>query len=175
MSDHEPRFIQNVAEMRRAFDQVFAAPALPPADDREAFLAIRVAGRPFVLRVAELRRLEPSRKIVSLPGGTATLLGLAGIQGRLTPVYSLAEILELGASIGESCWIAVCGQEPELLGLSFEEFERYLQVPRTALVLGAAEAGLALPQAVREAETVRPILHLPAILAQIRQRVGVSS
>jgi len=165
--------LQNVAELRQAFDQAFAVPTQLPVSNLEAFLAIGVAGRPFVLRVADLSRLEPSRKIVALPGSAAAILGLAGVQGRLTPIYSLAELLGLGTTPGESRWVAVCGRE-ELLGLSFEDFEGFLQIPRTEIVDGAGErSGVPMLQAVRGAGAVRPIIHLPSILAEVRKRVGI--
>lgn len=175
MNSQRPRILENVAELRETFDQAFAVPAQPPVSNLDAFLAIRVAGRPFVLRVAELSRLEPSRKIVPLPGSPAALLGLAGIQGRLTPVYSLAETLGLGTSPGVGRWIAVCGRE-ELLGLNFEDFEGFLQIPRTEIVVAAGErTGIPMPQAIRAAGAVRPIIHLPSILAEVRRRVGIAS
>lgn len=175
MSEAAPRFVQNVADLRQAFDQAFAIAAQPSVSDIDAFLAIRVAGRPFVMRVAELRRLENGRKIVPLPGGPQTLLGLAGIQGRLTPVYSLAGILGLDTPAAARRWIVVCaGEDP--LGLAFDEFEGFLQIPRSEIIDGSeGSAGKPAQQAIRGAGAVRAILHVSSLVEKVRNQVRATS
>jgi chemotaxis signal transduction protein len=183
MTEPGHRFLENVETLRRAFDQTFATPAPGPAADAEEFLAIRVATRPFALRAAELTRIEARRKVVALPAGVPDLLGLAGVQGKLVPIYSLAALLGFGPDSpspprergkGERAgWIAVCGRD-ELLGLAFDTLEGYLRVsPPDLLSVGeAGPAGPQVRQAVREAETVRYVVHVPAIQALIRRHAG---
>ena len=172
----QTRRLGSVEEMRRAFDDVFAAPAYAPTADVDDFLTIRVGGRPFVLRVVELVRIEIGCKIVALPADNLWLLGLASIQGKLIPVYDLELALGFGRAPGEKNWIAICGRE-EPLGLAFDTFEGYFRVPRTEIFgVGPSEhAQKHQQQAVRDAGEVRPVVHLPSILAAIRARVSSHS
>ncbi|VTR92559.1 chemotaxis protein : Putative chemotaxis signal transduction protein CheW OS=Actinoplanes friuliensis DSM 7358 GN=AFR_25675 PE=4 SV=1: CheW [Gemmata massiliana] len=166
-----PDLRDDVEQMRRSFDQVFAAPDPPPAGERDDFVAVRVGGRPFALRVAELVRIEAGRKIVALPGGDPWLLGLAACQGKLIPVYSLE--LALGdRTTGENTWLGICGRE-DPLGLAFGALEGYFRVPR-ADVYGPGEAGSQQNDAHRSVSiggALRTVVHLPSVLAAIRERV----
>lgn len=175
------------AQLRQEFDAAFALPPSPPASDLESFLAIRVAGQPFSLRVRQLRRLEAAGKIVTLPGAAAALIGLTGVQGRLTPVYALAAILGVGSTPGNGSspassssanaarWIAVCGQT-DLLGLCFDGYEGFVQVRTAELLWDATSPVSALTAgAIRAGEALRPIIDLERVQADIRKRVQFPS
>jgi len=172
-SEKRTRVALNAGEMRQAFDQVFAAPDLIETTDYDDFLAIRVGRRPFALRVTELARIEVGRKIVALPGGDTWLLGLANSQGKLTPVYSLEFALGFDRTISQKNWLAICGRE-EQLGLVFDALEGYLRIPRKDIFsTGAAESKRKHDQyTVRGGGELRPVVHLPSIVAAVRERVS---
>ena len=160
----------DAAEMRRAFDQTFAAPEPPPAGASDDFLAVRVGGHPLALRVLELARVETRRKVVALPGSDPWLLGLVTALGKVVPVYSLELVLGLPATPAAKPWLAVCGREAQF-GLAFDALEGYFRVPR-ADVLGATDPQAYARQAVRAAGTLWPVVALPAVAAAIRERAA---
>jgi chemotaxis signal transduction protein len=170
------RWREHVEEMRRAFDLAFAAPVAAPVADLDDFIAIRVGARPLAFRVVELVRLEVGCKVVALPTDNPWLRGLATIQGKLIPVYDLELALGFGQAPGERSWLALCGRE-EPFGLAFDALEGYFRVSRTEILgIGTAESAQKREhQAVRGAGEVRPVVHLPSILAAIRARVSSHS
>jgi chemotaxis signal transduction protein len=161
-------FRTNAAEMRRAFDQTFAAPEPPPAGESDDFLAVRVGGRPFALPVLELVRIESRRKVVALPGSNPWLLGLASTQGKVVPVFSLELVLDLPATPAAKPWLAICSRE-EPFGLAFEALEGYARTPR-AEVLGAT--GPDAHRAVRAVGALRPVVSLAAVTAAVRGKIS---
>lgn len=117
---------RNAAEsLRREFDDRFTAPHPAPPGPHEDVVAIRVGGRTWGLRVAELLRIEPLKAIVPLPSETPFLLGLAGVQGRLTAVYSLAGLLGLPPEA--SRWLALY-RDDESFALAIGKVEGYRQI-----------------------------------------------
>jgi len=148
--------------LRDAFDLSFAAPRAEATADAEALLAVRVAGRAYALRIGELAGLVPSRRIVPLPAPAPELIGLAGVRGGLVPVYSLGVLLGHGRDAER--WLALCGGQ-DLLGLSFEEMEDRLQVPRSEQHASAAENTTPhVREVARWAGAVRPIVSVASIL-----------
>jgi chemotaxis signal transduction protein len=122
-----------VEDLRRTFDQAFAA--TPPGTPLETLdlLAIRIGGDPYALKVSELTGLVWSKKIVSLPSSRAELVGIAGIRGSLVSVYSLAVLLGYGSGPSSSVrWLALSGG-PDPIALAFEELEGFLRVNVTDL------------------------------------------
>lgn len=84
---------RRLEELRRAFDDSFALPALPQDVDQEDMLGIRVGSLHFAVRVNDLAGVHACRKIVALPESVDGLLGVVGLRGRLVAVYDLAELL----------------------------------------------------------------------------------
>lgn len=156
------------AEMRRAFDQTFAAPEPPPAGETDDFLMVRVGGRPYALRVLELVRIEGQRKVLSLPGSSPWLLGLASAQGKIVPVYSLELVLGLPATTAVKTWLAICGREVQF-GLAFDVLEDYVRIPRSE-IFGAAEPNA--QQAIRAAGALWPIVSLTSVTAAVRGHIS---
>ena len=171
MSQSEKFYSLNAADLRESFDQMFAAPVRPASDALESFLAIRVAGKPFALRLSELARMESTANVVPLPGSSSALLGLASIQGRLTPVFGLPQLLGLGTTQQAGQWIAVCSRE-EPWGVSVEELEGYLQIPKSEVL--RVSGNQAMPHAVQGKGAIRPVLQIASLLAEVRKQIGVS-
>lgn len=122
-----PRIEERAAALRRAFDAAFAAPPAGARDAMQDFLAIRVAGDPFAVRVASVSRLAAIPKIVSVPSQRRSVLGVAAIRGALVSVHGLAALLGYASDGGDARWIAIAGNE--MVGLAFHELDGFLRVP----------------------------------------------
>jgi chemotaxis signal transduction protein len=161
--------LADAAEMRRAFDETFAAPEPLAAGECDDFLSVLVGGHSFALPVRELARIEGRRTVVALPGSNPWLLGLASTQGRVVPVFSLELVLGLSATAAAKPWLAICGRE-ELFGLAFEVLEGYARIPR-ADILGAE--GAESQRAVSVGGSIRPVVAVASITAAIRGKIPV--
>ena len=84
---------QKAAALRAAFDRSFAEAADAGRAPHLDFLAIRVAGDPYALRLSEVASLHVDSKRVRAPSLLPELSGLASFRGVLTPVYDLAALL----------------------------------------------------------------------------------
>ncbi len=151
--------------MRQAFDEAFAR----PREEREAtigMLILRVRTTELACSLEGLAGFEVDRRLVPLVGGPPGLLGLAGVRGKLVPVYSLAALLGLGDETGR--WLALArGAEP--VALSFHGLERFLRVPRTAVHLGQPASGVAhhISGLLRVGSGSYNLLDLPSVLAAV--------
>lgn len=123
---------EKAAELRRAFDEARAIPFSERAEQAENLLAIRISGDAYAIKVSEIAGLATGRKIIPLPGPIPELLGLAGIRGKLVPVYNLTALLGYSSDAEQPGWLALCGTE-ECFALAFHEFEGYLRVARGEL------------------------------------------
>jgi len=166
-------FSHTLDDLRRAFDQAFAVPP-PPLAALESLLVIAVDGASFALPIGELASLEARRKIVALPLDAPAFLGLAGIQGRLVPVYSLASLLGYtGQGADAGCWLAVCGAG-DPVGLAFTGLTGYVRVACSEVsALSEAERGRGHVQGVlRLAAEMCYVLSVPSLLAEINRRAS---
>jgi purine-binding chemotaxis protein CheW len=157
-----------VAELRRAFDEAFAAPRAAPDPEHLDVLAVRVGGAPFALPIGALTGIAPRAKLLSLPGGVPGLLGLSGLKGAVVPVYGLAALLGLPAD-DRWRWLAL-RQGP--LALAFDELERFLRVPRDAVHPLAPGAGSRehVKEALRLEGTLLPLVDLDSVVSHIERR-----
>lgn len=159
------------AELRRRFDESFALAPTTDAPRSEDFLAVRIAGAPFALRRIDVSGLLAGRKPVKLPSACPEFLGVVGFRGLIVPVYSLRVLL--GYPRHENLRWAVLAASGDCLGLAFDEYEGYLQIP-SSQVAPADQPGM-MPQHVRDVarhgESARPILDISSIVDAIRRRI----
>lgn len=165
--EHE-RLEERVRKLRDGFDLAFAAPIAAERGARIDFLAIRVGGDPYALRLSELLGLAADKKIVPTPSGERALLGLAGFRGSVTPVFDLARLLGYPPANAPR-WIVLAGERAQV-GLSFETFESHLRVESSALLEKSADERPGLRGAMRDADITRPILHSKTLLSMIEER-----
>jgi purine-binding chemotaxis protein CheW len=124
--------VLDAAELRRRFDESFAAPPAARAADLERLLLLRIAGEGYALALAEVAGLAAGRTITRIPSRIPEVLGLAALRGIIFPVLDLAALLGHGGSGGQPRWLVIVrGLEP--LALGFDGFERYLELPRAEL------------------------------------------
>jgi chemotaxis signal transduction protein len=162
------------AELRTAFDRARAVPFASEAAGRiESFLAIRVCGDAYAIRISEISGLANDRKIVPLPGAISELIGVAGIRGTLIAVYSLASLLGYGAEAVPGRWLALCGAG-EPVALAFSQFEGYVMVPtqQVCAAEGKDEIRTHVTHVVHAADVVRAVISIPLIREVIQKRCG---
>ncbi|WP_438010991.1 chemotaxis protein CheW [Sorangium sp. So ce321] len=165
---------ERLAELRRAFDASFAAPAEARPEEPARGLAIRAGDRRLVARVDELAAVEPCRRIVPLAGGPPGLLGLAGLRGRLVAVYDLAALVggrpRAGVAGPAPRWLLVCAEHPEI-ALAIDELEGHA---RFSCADVRPDDGVDAGEHVREAVDVdgapRGLLRVPAVAATVLRR-----
>jgi purine-binding chemotaxis protein CheW len=162
---------QKVATLRQAFDQSFARDAGGPQRSQLDFLAIRVAGDPYAIRLSEVQSLHADRKLVAAPSLLPELLGVCGFRSVLTPVYDLAQLFGYGPRPTARWLVIAAGAAP--ISFAFEDFDSHLRVslesvsaPETSSAVTAAVGG-----AVRNAGSTLPLLHLPSLVGAIAQRI----
>lgn len=136
----------------------------------ENLLAIRVAGDPYALRLGELTGLHVCPKVIPLPTGVSSLLGIAGFRGILVPVYDLRVLLGYPRA-GSPRWVALAHEE-SAVGLAFDALEGQLRVARDAITLRSGGAPATFVREVVSADAVvRPVVHVPSVLDVITQRM----
>jgi chemotaxis signal transduction protein len=162
------------ALLRRQFDESFARPHRPPPAPHVDLLAIRLGGRPHALRQDQVSGLFAGRPVVALPSSQPQLLGLAGVRGVLVPVFALAALVGADAPGERPHWLVLCGRD-EPVGLAFQDLDRCVRVPLTAIHRGGAGSSLAGADgatahtiALVEGEPL-VLLDVPEILADLRR------
>jgi chemotaxis signal transduction protein len=171
-------------ELRRLFDQAFAAPpALQGRAEGQGLILIQVAGVRHALRVSELVAIAKGRPVTPVPSRAPGLLGLTGFRGSVVPVYGLAALLRLGQRVGGTPaadevpgWLAVARAGGELVALAFETLDRYAAISAESFrTLGGGDrhgGGAAVRQAVTwEGETAL-VIELAALLSSLRQGIA---
>ncbi len=165
--------------LRREFDDSFALAPRTHAQAMESLLAIRVHGQPYALRVSDIDGLHADRRVVPLPLQAAHLLGVASFRGRIAPVYDLAALCGYSRAPSSRWLVLLRFREP--VALAFETFERHFSVsPQDIMVAQSADlathpAGAAhVSHAIRHDDTVRPIIQLQLLLADIAQHCDLS-
>jgi purine-binding chemotaxis protein CheW len=160
--------LERLARLRDTFDHAFAEAPSTGAAQNETLLLMRVGGRPFVLRLAELAGFQRRRKMARLPGKRPHLLGLSGIRGKVVAVFDLASLVGCGHASEGWRWLALASPK-ELVGFACDEFEGYLQVPRNELYLMGEQKLRAVVSVGGEA---RGVVDLGSILTQMGNAVG---
>lgn len=156
-----------VEELRREFDAAFSLPLREAARDTEDLLEIRVAGRPYALRVAELGGVSAGNRITPVPSGQAALLGLVGIRGVLVPVFDLARLLGESAPDEVPRWVALSrGDSP--VGLAFAAVEGHVPVGPDALQASEGASHALVSQLVRSEAGLRPVVSVGRVLSLLR-------
>lgn len=168
--------VTDAAQLRQAFDSTFATPQSLTTGEIENLLMIRIAGDPYAIRLLDIAEIISGRSVVSVPTTTPDLLGLAGVQGGIVPVFSLSSLLGYGLETDPPRWMIICGsEEPFALGLS--DFEGHLKLPTSALHTDenfrtSRENVKYVTQVARTPNGVRAVISIPLIMATMRNRIS---
>lgn len=155
--------------LREQFDGSFAKASGAARPEQLDFLAIRVAGDPYAVRLSEIQSLHASRKLVPTPSQVPGLLGLAGFRGVLTPIYDLGQLLR-SPDAPSAKWLVVA-QSAAPIGFAFANFDAHLRVTLDRVSTADAGASALVQGAVVTAAGALPLLHLPSIVEGIAQRI----
>jgi len=153
--------------LRERFDKTFAEPPPAPEPETEPALALRVAGESYVLPLSrEVRWVGVCPRIVPLPGGPAEQLGLAGVAGELTVVFSLP--LLLGHRSQAHAWLVRVAD----IALAFDGFEGQIRLAPDARLEPTPHARAHVGGLVYVAEGALPraVVDLTSILSAVRRR-----
>jgi hypothetical protein len=152
-----------LAEWRDAFDRSFGEPRRHA--DEEAVLdvlGIRIAGAPFALNLADLAGLTPAMPAAPYPAAAPGLLGLAGHQGQVLPLYDLQALIGRGHA-QDVRWWATARAAP--LALAFEGFDGQWRLSARDRLLQSDTTGSGW--AVRCGDALRPLIELDQLIASI--------
>jgi chemotaxis signal transduction protein len=161
-----------LARVRREFDESFArAPSVVP-EAHDPFLKIVVHARPYAVRLVEIRGLLADRTVVPLPGPTPELLGLTAVRGAVVPVYDLGALLGHPPVAGVPRFLLLAG-DAEPVGLGFDRFDGYALVARSRLSAPRAESARSHCGEVADfGDEARPVVSIPSIQGTITERVA---
>ncbi len=168
MKEDRTALVDRALELRRAFDRSFAEAPRVDTEARCDLLAIRVGGDAYALRLLEVAGLFVDRAVTPLPTQVPELLGIAGFRATLVPVYDLRALLGYAGGEAPRWMVSMVGEAT--VCLAFDQFEAHVRVSQAALASDDSNAHRHVREIARTTDGVRPVIHLPSILAAIRVR-----
>jgi purine-binding chemotaxis protein CheW len=163
----------DAARMRGAFDEAFASAVAETPADGDAFLLVRVGGDPFALRVLEIAEVTHVARVVPLPSADPAFAGLTSLRGVMVPVFELAVLLGYPPGAVPGAWLARCRHPEGMVAFAFDAAEGFV---RGIAEAAAASTPRGAPELRREVVavdgTVRPVVHVAALLADVDGRVN---
>jgi chemotaxis signal transduction protein len=159
---------QRVQELKRSFDHGFSLPVSTESVETQDFLAVRIAGDPYAIRLRDLSGVVTDRRVVPLPSRRRELLGVAGVRGNPVLALSLPLFLGYPADPQSAAWLAL-SSAPDVVALAFPILDGFLRVPSDR-VLSATETGSSpfVTELVQTAEAARRVIDANAIVASFR-------
>ncbi|HEX3774044.1 MAG TPA: chemotaxis protein CheW [Polyangiaceae bacterium] len=158
-------------KLRNEFDRSFAIAVDDARVDYVDFLAIRLAGDSYVLRLSEVSSLHIDRRLTPAPSELSELRGIAGFRGVLTPVYDLGALLGYAAT-PMARWLCVARASAPIAFL-FESFESHLRLAPERISSGNGSKH-AIGGTVQTDSAAIPLLDLPLLIAGIAARIKAS-
>ena len=152
-------------EMRTAFDTSFAEPVQEGAAQRQPVMQIRVGTRMFAVRVLDTLGIARAGRIIAFPTRIREMLGLAGIDGNLVPVFDLAALLNVTGT-GNPAFVLLVGCDVPV-GLAFDALETTLQVALNEP--GGPAAGRHIRAVVPLGSVMRPLIDIAGIRTTIKR------
>lgn len=161
-------------ELREVFDRSFAAAPDSETAAAESLLTVSVGVQPYAIRLAEVSGLFVDRNVTSLPSPVSELLGVAGLRGRVLPVYDLGMLLGSPRAAAPRWMLVAAGA---LVGLAFDGFDGYVSVRPEAIVPAVQPRGCErhVREVVRAADCVRPLVSLASVLDWIGSQVSTKA
>lgn len=166
MKSGAPDLVEQLEQLKRAFDGVFALPEKAPASAKTRFVAISIGDRPFALRNADILTVLKSAPLTGVPSSVPSLLGLVQFRDGLLPVHDLGPLLGLAGTAGE--WMVV-DQRGET-ALAFSDLQGPIVVDEDPGPLSSGDAVSPRREIITGTGEVRPIVDLAAVLAALHQK-----
>lgn len=159
---------RRVDQLRREFDDSFAAQAVAGDVRSGELLAIRLRGDPHLIRLADINRLLRAGALLSYPATATAWLGLAGVAGSVLPVYDLGVLVGYPPD-GLPGWIALCAAAP--VALAFDSFDGQVRHMDEQALDGAPSDAL-VSRVVRVAGGSCPLIEIGVLVERLRASVG---
>ena len=161
-------FARRVTDLRSSFDGSFAD-ARGSEEAREKFLAVRAGGTRLAFRLLELSSVAVDRGVTPAPSPLPELVGIAGVRGRLVPVYSLSVLIGGERAGAPSRWLVLVADGQ--VGLAVDEFEGYV-FGRKADVASTAGVAAHCPETLRIGSAGYGVLDVTSLVKEISSRVA---
>jgi len=152
-------------ELRRAFDETFAAPAHDTTHESIDLIDIALLGQPYAIRTGEIAGIHLDLVVSPIPSPVPELAGITALRGALLPVYDLGLVFGVGAAAGR--WMVL--DAARTVGLSFSEFQGHARIDAGVLAKGAGDAAN-VSYVARVGGGARAIISIPSLVESIRQR-----
>ncbi len=166
MTEALPALGKRAAELRRTFDQAFAAPVRTDKPVMRDLLAVRIGSEPCAIRLSEVTGLFVDRRITRIPAGHPALLGIASFRGAIVPVYGLLALLGHSGTQPPR-WLIVAASAA--IAFAFDQFDGHLRVPAAAILPQQSHGAMRghAPDFIRNGDVILPILQLASIIAAV--------
>jgi purine-binding chemotaxis protein CheW len=160
-----------IEEMRRLFDESFAAAPHEQVAGLEPMLAITMGSDHFAVPVREISGLATlTEKVVPVPSRVPELLGLTGVRGIVVPVFSLAELLGLKSQREQAHWLVFCGERQSPIALAFDAMERMFEVSSSEIIARQESRGRYISATVHHGASLRALISISALVEHIKTR-----
>lgn len=166
---------EEVEKLRHEFDLSFTQMPREQTETPNNFLGIYLGKDALAIRATDIAGIYADRRIVPMPSSAPTFLGVSRFRGLVTPVYDLAALLGYQNTPTPRWLVLVRLDDTESIAFAFEKFDSFFSANQSNVISTAQEKTRThLSDAVRIGDFTRPIIHLPSLLAQLRQfRKGV--
>lgn len=154
------------AELRHSFDLAFTQAAISRDTALQSYLAIRVGGDPFAIRLSDLSHLVADKACTPVPVSAPGLLGITALRSSIVVVYDLRVLLGYVAN-GTPRWILLTAADPTL-GLAFDEFEGQRRVSQDAISYDTG-SNSNHNNVMHDGDVMRPVIHIDGLIEQLRK------
>jgi purine-binding chemotaxis protein CheW len=155
------------AELRRAFDELFARAPAGATVKAEELLVVQLGVDRYLLPLADLAGLVADRRLVALPTATPAFRGVVGVRGAIVPAWDLGTLLGYPATERSPKWLAIT--KTPRIGLAFTSFGGQLKRPSSAGSSADRHDDAHVREAVRIEGIVYRIIDVRSILAAIEK------
>jgi len=152
------------AELARAFDASFAAPAAEPAPAGTDYVLLDVGERSYALAMTEISGLVAAPAVAPCPGQLPAFVGLMPVRGAVVPVFDLGVLQGRSRSRGG---VVALARDAEA-AFAADDLRGHLRVAPSA---EAPEVPYASPSRLllHEGRSV-PVIDLDALIADLGRR-----
>jgi chemotaxis signal transduction protein len=161
------------AQLRREFDSAFALPPAEKLQHTEALLVVHVTSDwKAALRITELGGVYQCPAIQPLRGSAAAQIGLVGLRGKVTVVFSLAAVLGRKSAASADRWIALAASD-RTSGFLFHGLDGYARVESARIRRSDAAMGAgttSFEELVELDGATLPVVNVAALIASIRDK-----
>jgi len=165
--------VLDAASLKRQFDESFTRPIAGEAPPAAGIIGVRIGGDRYAVRAGEVRDIARSQGVTPVPSGARGLLGIAGLRGRVVPVFDLAELLGYPGLARAPAWLLLHGAA-EPIAFAVEHFDGYSVVAKGD-VYAAEGGGIARAHVVevaRVGSATRPVIRLESMRRELEARVA---